>query len=180
MNDPYAQYREIERPAEAAHAQLDALVMQMQEAESDVAQAEMVLKQAQERHRDICERQIPELMDEMGLLEFKNRDGLHVKIERKIRASIPAALRPAAYAWLEDNGFGGMLKRTVSVAFNRDEADAARELVGQLDGKFAGVKEDCKVEPSTLSAFVREQLEQGSELPLELFGVFEQRIAKVK
>jgi hypothetical protein len=180
MNDPYASFRQIEKPGEAAHAQLDTLVMQLEQAEQDVTVAEAALKQAQERHRDICERQIPELMDEMGLVEFKNRNGLHVKIERKIRASIPAALRPAAYAWLENNGFGGMLKRTVSVAFNREEQDAARLLVGELEGKFAGVKEDCKVEPSTLSAFVREQLEQGSELPLELFGVFEQRIAKVK
>jgi hypothetical protein len=42
------------------------------------------------------------------------------------------------------------------------------------------VKQEQNVHWQTLDAFVRQQLENGDELPLELFGVFRQRFAKVK
>ena len=181
MTEEYEQFKTaVDEPAEGAHQQLAILVKHMNVAAREVEQAEVNLKRAQENHRDICERQIPELMDSIGLAEFKTVDGMHIEIQRKIRASVPASRRAEAYDWLEKHGYGAMIKRTVSVAFNKDEESAAEELENSLAGQFAGVRKDMKVEPSTLSAFVREQLEAGSDLPLDLFGVYEQRVAKAK
>jgi len=36
------------------------------------------------------------------------------------------------------------------------------------------------VEPMTLKAFVKEQIERGNDLPLDLFGVFVGQRAKIK
>ena len=41
-------------------------------------------------------------------------------------------------------------------------------------------KEDKNVAWQTLDAFVKEQLNEGVNLPLELFGVYHQKIAKIK
>ena len=43
---------------------------------------------AREELRDIAERQVPELMDQIGIGEFKTTTGLKIKIDETIRASI--------------------------------------------------------------------------------------------
>ena len=40
-----------------------------------------------------------------------------------------------------------------------------------------GIEDKATVHPSTLKAFVREQLAEGSDLPFETFGVFHRRVA---
>ena len=37
-----------------------------------------------------------------------------------------------------------------------------------------------KVEPMTLQAFIKEHLAAGKDIPLDIFGVYRQRIAKVE
>lgn len=149
-------------------------------AEQEVAEADAALKAAKAKLRDIAERDIPELMATIGVSEFSTTSGLKIKIRRVIRASIPVAKRPTAYRWLDDHGEGGMIKRSVLVGFNRDQQDEARSLLDDLRKKFENVREDQKVEPSTLRAWIREQLDAGKTIPMELFGAQEVRVADIK
>lgn len=180
MSDPYAQYRTDEAPGEGVFAQLHALIAAMDERAQAVVDAEGVLKKAQADYADVAEKQIPELLDEMGMSEFTDKDGRKVTIKTKIRASIPVAKRPAAYAWLEREGHGGLIKRTIAVALNRGQDEEAKQLLEELsDRDFAGVKQDMKVEPATLTSFISQQLEAGEPVPDDLFSVFEVRQAKI-
>lgn len=149
-------------------------------AEQKVERLEEELKKATEELRVIAERKLPEKMESLGLSNFSTSDGLHVKISEKIRASLAVENRPKGFAWLEENGFGGMIKSQVVVPYKRDKLDEANKFVDSLrsSGQLANLER--KVEPATLTAFVKEQLSQGKELPLEVFGVFRQRIAKVE
>jgi hypothetical protein len=45
-------------------------------------------------------------------------------------------------------------------------------LVDELRNKGHNVKQAEKVEPMTLKAFVREQIEKGKDVPSDLFGVY--------
>ena len=81
--------------------------------------------------------------------------------------------------WLEDQGHGGLIKRTVSVAFNRDQENEAVKLMDELSSEFSGVSQDHKVESATIRAFIREQLEEGVDFPMDMFGavqILESRI----
>lgn len=149
-------------------------------AEQKVEQIEEDLKKAKEELRVIAEKKLPEKMELLGLTTFSTRKGVHVKISEKIRASLAVENRPKGFAWLEENGFGGMIKSQVVVPYKRDKLDEANKFVDSLrtEGRVANLER--KVEPATLTAFVKEQLAQGKELPLEVFGVFRQRIAKVE
>ena len=77
-----------------------------------------------------------------------------------------------AFAWLDENGFSDIIKNTVSVSFGREEDDSAKKLLETLDTDGYKTAQKKHVEPMTLKAFVREQVEKGSDLPLETFNVY--------
>jgi len=160
-------------------SKLSQLAEKQAAAAAKVADLEAQLNAAREELRDIAERQVPELMDQIGIDEFKTTTGLKIKIEETIRASIPKAKAPLAFAWLKNNGHGALIKRVVSVAFGRGEDEKADELRQRLADEFE-VDDNSSVHPSTLAAFVREKLRNGEEIPLDLFGVHRQRIAKIE
>lgn len=149
-------------------------------AECKVEEIESALDKAKEELRVIAEKKLPEKMELLGLTTFSTSNGVHVKISEKIRASLAVENRPKGFDWLEKNGFGGMIKSQVIIPYKRDQLEEANEFVDGLrkGGKLANLER--KVEPATLTAFVKEQLTKGEDLPLEVFGVFRQRIAKVE
>lgn len=177
--DQFADFRTDDAPTNEGMAKLDELIQELDQAETSVLEAEAVLKKAQDVRNTLVEHTIPEHMaDELGLEEVKTKDGLKVKITKTIRASM-GKHKSQALAWLEANGHGGLIKRTLSVAFNKDEQDEAARLAQSLREGNYDVAANMKVEAATLSAFVREQLEAGVDVPADVFGVFEQRKVKV-
>lgn len=159
--------------------QLQQLAERQASAAARVAELEAKLNKAREELRDLAERQVPELMDQIGMTEFKTATGLQINIVETIRASIPKARAPLAFAWLKDHGHAALIKRVVKVAFGRGEDEKAEALRDELKGEYE-VEDDASVHPSTLAAFVREKLRDGEEIPLDLFGVHRQRESKIK
>lgn len=162
-----------------AFERLNALVKEKAEADAQVSECERALKQAQDRQRAISERDLPELMDELGLTSFETKSGLKVNVAEKIRVSVPAAKRDAAYDWLEKHGHSALIKRQVSVAFNRDQNEDAQRLLDEIRPRFPDCKSERTVHPSTMRSFVISSINEGDEIPLDLFGVYRQRIAEV-
>lgn len=169
----------VEQPSGNDLAALSRLVDELADAENNVAVLEAKLEAARGRVTDLAERQIPEVMDNVGIESFKTTSGFEVKVSKKIRASIPAANKSAAYDWLDQNGHSGVIKRSIAVAFTREQQEEAQALRDDLSEKFENVREERKVEPSTLAALIREQLEVGAEIPMDLFGAWEQRVARI-
>ena len=65
-----------------------------------------------------------------------------------------------------------LIKNTVTASFSRGQDNQVSELIRICEEmKFGYVKKE-KVEPMTLKAFVREQVEGGKKLPFDLFGVY--------
>jgi len=160
-------------------AVLSQLAVDLNQADLAVARREEDLRKAQQVATDLSERQIPELMDSLGIETFTTTAGLKVTVGRTIRASIPAAQKEQAMAWLDEHGHGGLIKRSVVVAFNREDEAQAKRLAENLQETYGSVKSDQKVESSTLRAFIAERLKLGEDIPLALFGAWEQRKAKV-
>jgi len=177
--DLFAQFRTEESPAESDLARISELATALEAAQVKVAKVEKELKDAQEVERQISEKDLPTLMDSLKLAKFTTSGGVSIEVDTIIRASI-GKRKAEAHAWLEENGHGALIKRTIEVAFNREDGDKAKILLEELEGEgYAGVKQELKVEPATLTAWVREQLEAGQTVPADIFGIFEQRIARV-
>lgn len=170
----------MKKPTEGQLAELNALVERLHEAELTLSRKEEELKKANEDVREIAERRLPELMEDMGLANFTTTSGLKISLKVSTHAKIAEGRNSEAMAWLDRNGHGGLIKTQVAVEFNRGETDKAKELAGRLseDGYVAGEKET--VHPSTLRGWAREQLENGVDVPLDLFGIHQRKVVKIK
>lgn len=140
------------------------------EADAGVDEAEGALKDAKERARVLREETIPAAMQEMGLEEVKLETGQKISIKQDVYASIPAASKGAAYDWLNEHGFGGLIKVEVSTTFAKGEQEQAIKLHKQLAAQGLQPDLDQSVHAQTLKAFLREQIAAGNNIPLDLFG----------
>lgn len=160
-------------------ATLSNLAKQLSMAELEAARIGELFASAQKRVVDLSEKIIPEMMDSLGVQTYTTTDGLKIDVKRTMRVSISEARKTEAHAWLESHGHAGLIKRLISVMFPREQQEEARAAKKMLEATFENVKEDASVHPSTLKAFVNEQLKNGEEIPLDLFGAWEHRVAKI-
>jgi len=133
-----------------------------------------------EKHRRISEEQLPEALQEAGVSEFKLKDGTKVSTSTYYSARITPDNKEEAFKWLRENRFADLIKNTVSVSFGRDEDDSARELREELTRNRYTTAQKQWVEPMTLKAFVREQVEKGTDLPYETFNIYIGQKSKIK
>jgi hypothetical protein len=120
--------------------------------------------------RRLEEEDIPLAMQELGVDELKLVTGEKVSIKHDVYASLTSESKPAAYNWLEANGFGGLIKTNVSVEFGKGQIEGAESLAEDLQSRGLPVSLGRDVHAQTLKAFLREQLANGSNVPLELFN----------
>ena len=140
--------------------------------ENQIEEKENEMKVLKEKHRRISQDLLPEALLEAGVSEFKLKDGTKVSTLTYYSARISPDDREEAFNWLRENDFADLIKNTVSVSFGRDEDDAAKDLRDELSSNGMNTTQKEWVEPMTLKAFVREQVEKGSDLPLETFNVY--------
>jgi len=67
----------------------------------------------------------------------------------------------------------------MQVPFLVGQEDAASQLLSELRERFGTASEEAKVEPQTLKALLTKLLKEGKEIPMETFGAYEQRQAKI-
>ena len=115
---------------------------------------------------------IPTMMTEMGLTQLKLMDGSSVDIKPYYAANISLKNREAAYNWLRSNGLGDIIKNEITVSFGRNEDNKAAEYANLAQSQGFQPTQKLKVEPMTLKALVRERIENGKDMPTDIFNVF--------
>lgn len=152
--------------------QVAALVRQQLVLEQRVEDLSTELKRAQQDLAHVSGELLPAALAEHGLSELKMADGSKVTVSTFISASITKEKSEAAHQWLRDHGFGDLIKNTVSVNFGKGEDEKAVELIDTLSGMGLDPDQKEAVHPSTLKAFVKEQIDKGTEVPSDLFGIY--------
>lgn len=165
----------IERLSKLA---VDAVALQKEVDEESVA-----LEDKKAKLDKILSRQIPDIMLELSMQQFKMIDGTVIDAKADIRASITVENRLAAWEWLEKNQFDGIIKTKVVSEFGRGELDEAQKAMEELVKLGFEAALDRNVHPATLKSFVKERLaEADSEhpFPRDIFSVYEFTTAKIK
>jgi len=121
---------------------------------------------------------IPELMAELDMQEVKTGD-VKVTLAKKVTASITEKNKEVAFVWFDENGEGGMVRRQIVVAFDRDQENMAHALAARLGQTYENVKTDCSVHNGTLAAWVRRRLKEGKKIP-PCVSFIELPFAKIK
>lgn len=146
------------------------------------------LKEVKKEHRKYEEDMVPEMMAEMGMASgstIVTEGGIKVKLKEEMRASFPKDEEKAAraMAYLKETGNEGLVKREFIIRYGRDATEWADGFAEKL--KTMGIEEHGSVEESsaihhqTLLKFLRDQLKSGKPVPLEAFGAFVQKTAKI-
>jgi hypothetical protein len=161
-------------------AGLTELVNQTRQIEEQIAALNDQVKARSERLRILKQIEIPETMDSLGVAQIKTTTGLVVTVKDDLKASISKERQAEAYQWLEDNGCIDIVKSEVVVGFDRGTIDNKRKFCEFLAKKGLPYQDKETIHWQTLRAFVKEQLEQGANLPMEAFGVFQFREAVIK
>ncbi len=166
------------------------------DAEAEVKRLTEELKVASERLGLLKRKTVPDLMEAVGLRDFRLVTGERIVVADIIAASLPPkkekpAERRAAIAWLA-NEAPDILKSEVSMAFAKGQKepaqmflDGAIALADKVAKKFKGIKlaepkGETDVHYQTLNAWVRDQLKKGRELPTDLFTLFVGKEANIE
>ena len=142
------------------------------ETQGQISKCDDNLKKLKEQERILSEQTIPEAMQAAGISMLKLKDGSAVEVFPFYAAKIPASKQDEAFTWLRNNGYGDIIKNNVTLTFGKAEDNVAKSLFMDLRNKGHNVVQKEKVESMTLKAFVKEQVKNGQEIPMDLFGVY--------
>lgn len=148
------------------------------------------LKAAKKTLQDLIHKQLPDLMDEAGVTSLTvaaegNAKPFVADLKPYYAANIAAGWeegrRQVAFEYLTELGAGDLIKTKVEIDMPREQREDALKLAESLssDGLPVSVKES--VHAQTLTAWLREQVEENQFLPdLEKIGATVGRVVKVK
>tara|TARA_R100000742_G_C4279248_1_gene103347 strand:- start:4511 stop:5086 length:576 start_codon:yes stop_codon:yes gene_type:complete len=139
---------------------------------SELEELETAVKAKKEELRLTTEQELPDAMQQAGLNEIVLSTGEKISISEFYSAHISKANQEQAYAWLVNNGHEGLIKNEVSLKFGRGESDVVDQTVSTLKARGLSPQVRQSVHPSTLKAFVKEQVSSGNDIPTETFGIY--------
>tara|TARA_R100000479_G_scaffold1794_1_gene1149 strand:- start:2248 stop:2793 length:546 start_codon:yes stop_codon:yes gene_type:complete len=152
--------------------ELSELCTRLLELQKQITKCEDNIKNLRNEERLLSENEIPNLMQQAGISSLKLIDGSSVSFKPEYYAKIPVSKTDEAFDWLSSNGHGDLIKNQVSLTFGKSEDNLANSLVEDLKSKGHNVSQKKKVEPMSLKAFVKDEIQKGNNLPMDLFGVY--------
>ena len=159
--------------------QLSGLVKLLGQVQQDIMDAEEKLKLLKQEKQRISFEVLHSLMDQMGI-ERVDVDGATVQLKPFVKASIPADRKQEAYNWLREHNLDDIIKNDVTVSFNRGEDNIASDVMYELEQKGFHPEKKTHIHAMTLNAFVKERVEKGLPIVLDMFGAFVARTADVR
>jgi len=169
---------------------LRAKVNEARDIELIIEDLEDRLKTAKKDLQHLYHKELPDLMDEAGVTALTvaatgNGKPFMATLSPYYSANIAAAWdegrRQVAFQYLTDHGAGDLIKTKVEIDMPREKREEALQLAESLseDGLPVSLKE--AVHTQTLTAWLREQVEQNHTMPdLEKIGGTVGRVVKIK
>lgn len=158
------------------------------DAERKLEEATVAFQAAQARHKELTTRTIPELMRDARTRSWTLEDGRVLSLKDVLSGSIPKdpGKQEKAYAWLRDNGHGGIIKHVLSVELGKGSDNVAKSLVSYVKETYGlDVGDETSVHYQTLQAFLKEIFGKRAKDPEvavppdDLFGVYRGQVAQL-
>jgi hypothetical protein len=167
-------------PADAETRSLALLAERLEDVDARIAAAEAALETLKGERETLAVTEIPDLMAELGVSDLRLTNGARLVLETYVSAKTT----PEILAWIEEQGFGDLVKRQLALAFPRDSRATYEEvskllepLGAQLAKAGVSISDEETIHSSTLKAFFRERAGSGGSLPP---GVFVGSRAKIR
>jgi len=179
QKDAVSQRTGVESTDTGRLSNVSTLASKIIQMENKVKFLEEELKTSKKELLELTDQDLPAAMEEINMESFTLSDGSEVKVIPTYGGTIRADDRPQAHTWLRDNGYGDLVKNTISANFGMGEDNLAKDFYqSALDRGFQVDKKEA-VHPMSLKSWVKEMTEKGSEFPSDLFGAFIGKKAKI-
>ena len=135
---------------------------------------------------DMAMRELPDLfneiqVDKVGLAAEGNQPAYDAVLSPYYHANIPQDRQTEAFAWLDKEGHGDIIKNVITIELGRGENEKAEQITYMLDEFEIEYTRKLTVPWNTLTAFVREQVEKYNRIPpLDILGAVIGQIVKLK
>lgn len=149
--------------------EVSALVSAILDVEGEVESLELALKERKEKLAQLKERELPDLMNQIGLSSFKTADGKKVSVKKDYKNTI--VNEEEAFRWLEETGNSSIIKTELKLNFGKGERELCQEAEKLLSDNNLSFNKKEGVNAMTLNAFTREQLEHGVQFP-DCFSIY--------
>lgn len=148
-----------------------------------ITDAEEQLKQRKEDLRRVVEDTIPTLLSESGLQGLTLRSGKTISIKKSYFASIPKkdpVKATAAFKWLFDNGYKDTVKRVIKAPIESSREETFSELEDYMAENNIQFDLTRDINAQTLKKIVKETMEEGKDIPMDVFGIFVKEESVIK
>ena len=164
-----------------ASTELSSLVRQVGEVQTEIVSADESLKLLKRKRDRYLHDLIPAKMQETGLDKVVV-GGNSVSLATFVSGTMPRdpLQRDIALSHLREIGASDFIKNEVSVSFPVSEDNRAGAMQADLEDKGFETAAKTWVEPQTLKKLIRERVESGQEIDLEIFNAHIGIIAKIK
>ena len=132
------------------------------ESQNRISKIEEALKTDKVELRKLTDEELPAAMAEVNMKKFETDSGYSVAIKKIYVTNIKVEDRPDAFEWLRENGHGDLIKNIVSINFGKGEDDIAVRFKALAEEENIPVETDTKIQPMTLRAWGKEQMEKGN------------------
>jgi len=148
--------------------------------QEDVDRTEEEAKHFKKALYKVTDELLPAAMEELDIEKLTLNDGSEISVKPIYAASIPKDRRDEAYDWLREHGDGDIIKNNVTITFGKGEDQDAQAFMVMCGDQGFTPQQSEKIEPMTLKAWLREKVEAGDPVPLDLFGAFISQRASIK
>jgi hypothetical protein len=176
-------------PTQDQSKELVVLATELATVEAEINQLERSLEVAKSRKKDITMRELPDLMmqygqDKIGVPGLGVEFVLEPYYHANIKSDWPDDVREKAFAYLEGENAGDLIKAFITLQFRKEDFELAKQLFEFLRSKenLAGATINLEkgVAWNTLTSWLREQIESGKVVPLETIGATVGHVVKLK
>ena len=138
------------------------------------------LKHSKKSLRKVTDELLPEALEDLNLEKVVMKDGSEISVKPVYGASIPKDRLAEAYEWLRQHGDGDIIKNNVTVTFGRGEDEDVLAFMELCGDQGLSPQQTEKIEPMTLKGWLREKVETGQAIPMDLFGAYISQRANIK
>lgn len=165
--------------------------------QDEIAQLEIRLEQKRADLHRIESSELPELMGSMAT--FKLQNGWGVEVTEITKAALPtlSAIEAArkkdeekameleqrredGFQFLRDNEAESLIKNKLALEFSKGQDNIVGDFIAKAEEAGLPTQRVTEVHNATLSKWVKERMEKGLEVPMDLFGVYCGRKAVLK
>lgn len=157
------------------------LAMHQMALEDTLARQELELAETKKKLQKVTETDLPNAMAEANMKDFTLTSGAKITLKDVVRAHISEERKDAAFSWLKAHKAGSLIKNDVTLVFGSGQDKLARKFMRDLARRKVAIpfKQKVHVHTGALTAYVKEQLANGVNLPLDTFGVYQGKESKV-